>query len=328
MRDGTKVRQRILRHVGIAHDEADLARLKDLGAILMARMEADGAPQLFAPEEVFAQLVEARRQPDSSPLTPDLRQLRETGRLVTGIHDIYGAVYAELGLDRILPRSRYRSSHQALFHCVMARLAQPQSKRARKQAHALLGDGGHILFFDCTTLYFESTQADALKPPGYSKDGKHAECQVLLALVVTDWGLPVHYHVLPGASFEGHSLRPVVEALQREHGVTEAVVVADRGMMSAANLQALDAAGLGYIVGARLKSQPAALRAEILDDAGYAPLDGGVLVRSLARPTPGQRLIVRYSPTRAAKDQQDRERGIAKWRRRRLCCATPNTVAS
>ena len=44
VRDGTKVRQRILRHVGIAHDDADLARLKDLGAILMARMEVDGAP--------------------------------------------------------------------------------------------------------------------------------------------------------------------------------------------------------------------------------------------------------------------------------------------
>ncbi len=40
---------------------------------------------------------------------------------------------------------------------------------------------------------------------------------------------------------------------------------------------------LGYIFGARLKSQPAALRAEILDDASYAPLGGGVRVRSLAR---------------------------------------------
>ena len=205
------------------------------------------------------------------------------------------------------------------------RIARLQ-KRARKQAHARLGDGGRILFFDCTTLDFESTQADTLKPPGDSKDGKHAECQVLLALVVTDCGLPVHYHVLPGASFEGHSLRPVVAALQREHGVTEAVVVADRGMMSAANLQALDAAGLGYIVGARLKSQPAALQAEILDDVGYAPLGGGVWVRSLTLPTTGQRLIVRHSPTRAAKDQHDRERGIAKWRRKLGQSATPKAL--
>ena len=100
---------------------------------------------------------------------------------------------------------------------------------AGAQAKALLGGPLRVLFFDCTTLYFESFTEDDLKQPGYSKDAKFKECQVLLALAVTEDGLPVHYKVLPGATFEGHSLIPVVEALQADYDVQEAVIVADRG---------------------------------------------------------------------------------------------------
>ncbi len=299
------------------------------------------------------QLSAARARQDGSPLKVELKALRETQRLISGIHAVYGAVYDALGLPRLLPAWRYRASHKALFHTVMARLANPDSKRAsvralaadfgvqvslpqvyrmmdrldeacierlntlaETQARALLGGPLRVLFFDCTTLYFESFTDDDLKQPGYSKDAKFKECQVLLALAVTDTGLPVRYTVLPGATFEGHSLIPVVKALQTDCRAEDAVIVADRGLLSEANLSALENAGLHYIVGARLKSLPHALQTQVLDEDRYETLTDGDRLRVLDLPHNTRRLVVGCSPVRAEKDRKDRDQAIAKLRKK------------
>ncbi|MYH68622.1 MAG: IS1634 family transposase [Gammaproteobacteria bacterium] len=365
VRAGKTVRQRIVRHIGIALDGDELVRLKDLAEVVKAKLAADTQPQLFPPEDVAEQLIAARSRRDDAPLKVDLKQLIETQRLTSGIHAVYGAVYEALGLSRLLPAWRYRASHKALFHNVMARLANPDSKRASvralaadfgvqvslpqvyrmmdlldadrierlnalagQQAKALLGGTLRVLFFDCTTLYFESFTEDALKQPGYSKDAKFKECQVLLALAVTETGLPVRYTVLPGATFEGHSLIPVVQALQAASEAEDAVVVADRGMLSEANLNALEAAGLHYIVGARLKSLPQSLQTQALDASGYETLkDGdGARVRELTHNT--RRLVVGFSPVRAEKDRRDRDKALDKLRKKLAKSDNPKDLLS
>ena len=348
VRDGQTVKQRIVRHIGIAMDDDELVRLKHLAEVVKAKLQAQTQPELFTPEATAQQVIAARPRTGPQAVKVDLKQLRETQRVVTGIHAVYGALYEELGLHRLLPRYRYRASHRALFHSVMARLANPGSKRhsvrrleedfgvqlpleqvyrmmdqldesrikrlntlAGQQAQALLGGPLTVLFFDCTTLYFESFTEDELKQKGYSKDAKFNECQVLLALLVTEAGLPVHYEVLPGATFEGHSLVPVVKSLQAKYDVQQVVCVADRGMLSEANLQALEEAGIHYIVGAKLKQLPKTQQARILDDTHYQPLgdDGG---RVLSFPHQSRRVLVSYSPVRAGKDRHDRHTAITK----------------
>ena len=145
---------------------------------------------------------------------------------MTGIHEVYGEIYQQLGMDKLLPRYRYKASHDALFHCVMARIANPDSKRGSvktlaedfgvdlnlekvyrmmdqlddqrvgrlkhcvaQQSQSLLKEPLDVLFFDCTTLYFESFTEDDLKQNGYSKDCKFNQPQVLLALMVSKEGL-------------------------------------------------------------------------------------------------------------------------------------------
>ena len=353
IRTGDTVRQKIVRHIGIAMGEEELVRLKDLAEVVKAKLEADTRPELFPPEDVAEQVIAARSRQDDAPLNVNLKALRETQRLISGIHAVYGAVYESLRLDRLLPAWRYRASHKALFHTVMARLANPDSKRAGvralesdfgvrlslprvyrmmdlldedcierlntlagEQARALLGGPLRVLFFDCTTLYFESFTEDELKQSGYSKDAKFKECQVLLALAVTDTGLPVRYTVLPGASFEGHSLIPVVKALQADHEADDAVIVADRGMLSEANLTALEEANLHYIVGARLKSLPRDLQARVLDEDRYETLADSDGLRVQDLPHDSRRLVVGYSPVRAGKDRRDRDQALARLRRK------------
>ena len=353
VRAGKTVRQKIVRHIGSAMDEDELVKLKDLAEVVKAKLQADIQPELFPPEDVAEQVSAARRQQDDAPVRVDLKQLKETQRIVSGIHAVYGTVYEDLGLSRLLPAWRYRASNRALCHSVMARLANPTSKRAGvraleedfgvqvslpqvyrmmdllddkrierlntragQQARALLGGPLRVVFFDCTTLYFESFSEDALKQPGYSKDAKFKECQVLLALALTDTGLPVCYRVLPGATFEGHSLIPVVEALQKDYDVKEAVVVADRGMLSEANLQSLEDAGLFYIVGARLNALPRDLQTQVLDERRYETLKKADGVRVLDLAHESRRLVVGFSPVRAEKDRHDRDKALHKLRKK------------
>ena len=364
VRTGEKVRQTIVRHVGIAADDEELQQLRDLAELIRAKLQHAVEPSFFPPEEIARQVIEARRNrgTDAEPMPVDLRNLHEEQRMVLGVHEVYGALYGELGLDAVLPRSRYRASNRALFHIVMARIANPVSKRAsvrsleddfgvrlplervyrmmdhltdaridrlqrlaRNQAQDLLNRPLDVLLFDCTTLYFESFVSDGLKQPGYSKDAKFKESQVLLALMVTPEGLPVGYEVLPGASFEGQSLVPALRRLRRAHELRRVICVADRGMLSGANLAAMEAEGMFHIVGAKLKQLPKDRREEVLDPQRLGEPDAdGVRVQEVMHL--GRRIVVSHSPKRAGKDVRDRERVLRKLRVRLGRSANPKEL--
>ena len=353
VRDGNTVRQKIVRHIGIARDEDQLVQLKDLAEVVKAKLQADTQPQLCRPEDVVEQVIAAQQHQDEAPLNVNLKALREIQRLTSGIHAVYGAVYESLGLNRLLPAWRYRASHKALFHTVMARLANPQSKRAGvrtlendfgvqvslpqvyrmmdlldaprithlnnvagQQARALLRGPLRILLFYCTTLYFESFTENNLKQPGYSKDPRFRACQSVLTLAATETGLPVGYTVQPWAAVEGHSLIPVVKALRAEHNADDAVIVADRGMLNEENLKTLEEADLYYIVGARLKSLPRAVQTQVLDGDRYQTLEDSDGARVLDISHDSRRLVVGFSPVRAEKDRRNRDQAIAKLRKK------------
>ena len=344
VRAGGKVRQRIVRHLGIAMDDDELVRLKQLGEFVKAKIENERHPSLFPPEKLVEQAIKAGRA-EEKPLPVDLKLLEEEQRVITGIHEVYGAMYRQLGFDDLLSRHRHPTSHHILFHIVMARIANPDSKRGSvrrleedfgiglplekvyrmmdqldggliKQLRTRVGDATRallpepltVLFFDCTTLYFESFTEDELKQNGFSKDGKPGQPQVLLALMVTVDGLPVSYEVFPGATYEGHSLVPALADLRQRRQLDRAVYVADRGMFSNDNLKEMDGQGLDYIVGARIKRL--GITEKILDKDAYKPLAGEIL--SAEWEHRGRRLVVSWSPIRARKDAHDRQNALAK----------------
>lgn len=109
-----------------------------------------------------------------------------------------------------------------------------------------------LLFYDVTTLYFETFTEDELRKNGFSKDNKSQQPQILVALMVTPDGFPVGYEVFAGNTFEGHTLIPVIQSFIRKHKVKAFTVVADAAMISTENIEALQQAGIHYIVGARL----------------------------------------------------------------------------
>ena len=111
-----------------------------------------------------------------------------------------------------------------------------------------------------TTLYFETEREDDLRKVGYSKE-RRVDPQVIVGLLVDRGGFPLQVGCWEGNRAETTTIIPMVEAFQAAHGIEELVIVADAGMLSAANLKSLDEAHLRFIVGARQVRAPGDLEA-------------------------------------------------------------------
>ena len=122
-RRGNKVRQRIVQHCGFADSPDALERLVALAEHQKLELEIMHDRGLFSPEEAHRQVTQAQAtQATDAPLPKlkvDLARLAETQRVVTGIHDVYDAIYYDLGLGSLLPPSRYRV-HGLVVHPPLA----------------------------------------------------------------------------------------------------------------------------------------------------------------------------------------------------------------
>ena len=173
------------------------------------------------------------------------------------------------------------------------------------------------LFFDVTTLYFESIEVDELRKFGFSKDQKHHQVQIVFSLVVNREGLPLAYEAFAGNVGEVKTLLPVLEKLRKRFSIKKATVVCDRAMASVKNVAALRAAGFFFVLACKLRQLPE--RLHVNDLSFFTKLndndktEDAVLFRTVDHPNyPGSTLIITYSPKRAEKDRKDRERVLEK----------------
>ena len=163
-----------------------------------------------------------------------------------------------------------------------------------------------ILFYDVTTLYFETFEEDELRKNGFSKDSKSQQPQILVALMVTKEGFPIAYEVFSGNTFEGHTIIPVVKSFILKNNVKEFTVVADAAMISSDNILALKDNRINYIVGARLANLSNELIAQI--DITISREDG----KNVRIKTDNGYLICSYSSLRYRKDKHEMEKQIKK----------------
>lgn len=154
-----------------------------------------------------------------------------------------------------------------------------------------------FVLYDVTTLYFESFKNDEFKRPGFSKDHKHNQPQIVIGLIVTKDGFPVHYEV-----FKGNTFLPTVIDFKKKHEVKSLTVVADSAMFSKLNLDNLKDNGINYIIGARLLNQKKEILNQIEKEIKKVH---GNSIRI-------DDLVVEYSDTRFTKDKRDMEKQIEK----------------
>ena len=164
----------------------------------------------------------------------------------------------------------------------------------------------NVVFYDVTTVYFESDDGDDLRKTGFSKEGKHQHPQIVLGLLVSRSGYPLAYEIFEGNKFEGHTMLPVIEAFKKKYSLDKLVVVADSGLLSNENIQMLEEGGYEYILGARIKASNRELKEQLLklDLKNGEKKSIGISSKT--------RLIVSYSEARAKKDAHNRKRGLKK----------------
>ena len=238
-----------------------------------------------------------------------------------GLDELLSSLFKDLVTIRILePASKLRSIDliQAYFGTQHRR--QNYYKEAKKWislkdevlekvndfAQKEYGFDYSLLFYDVTTLYFETFEGDDLRKTGFSKDSKSQQPQILVGLMVSKEGFPLAFDIFPGNTFEGHTILPVVRAFILKNNVKRFTVVADAAMISADNIKELKAEGIHYIVGARLGNLPQSIFEKINDKIMRE--DG----KTIRIKTDKGYLICSFSNTRYRKDKYEMDKQILK----------------
>ena len=163
-----------------------------------------------------------------------------------------------------------------------------------------------LLFYDVTTLYFETFEGDELRKTGFSKDSKSQQPQILVGLMVNKDGFPIAFDIFPGNTFEGHTMIPVIKSFIERNEVKNFTVVADAAMISAENISELRKENIHYIVGARLANL-SHNTFEIIDS--QMKREDGKTIRIN---TDKGHLICSFSSARYRKDKYEMEKQIIK----------------
>ncbi len=129
-----------------------------------------------------------------------------------------------------------------------------------------------LVFMDTTSLSFYGAGGESLGRRGHSKDFRPDLAQMILALVVDAQGRPICTEMVPGNTADVTVLLPIVERLRERFGITRACVVADRGMISAGTIAALETQGMEYILGARERTSLLVREVVLRDTAPMVPL--------------------------------------------------------
>src|SRR5690554_3726754 len=253
--------------------------------------------------------------------------------LLNGTQLILDRVFNNTGLNKV--------EDEILKHLVIARISQPRSKVATvdylksyfdedielhkiyryldklndtqkdliqsisvEHTRKILGGKIGVVFYDVTTLYFESDLTDEIRKPGFSKDGKHSSPQIVLGLLVSIGGYPLAYSIHQGNKYEGHTMLPIIEDFIIKFDLKDFVIVADSGLINKENIAQLEEKQYKYIIGARIKNENKIITKWLIS---IEKQDGQFYEYKKSETI---RLIVGYSDSRAKKDRHNREKGV------------------
>src|ERR1700746_1325747 len=173
-----------------------------------------------------------------------------------------------------------------------------------------------IAFIDTTSLWFEGAGGESLGQYGHSKVYRGHLKQVVLGIVLDNTDRPIASFLMPGNPAALTLLLPVVKRLRERFGIREACIVADRGMISADTIAALEAEKIQYILGVRERTSRE-LRAEIIEDDGLAvplliPRQKGETELAIRETTiAGRRYVICRNEEEAKKDAAARAELVA-----------------
>jgi hypothetical protein len=279
---------RDIEHIGSAHDEAELEALKAAAAQRLARGQGE-----------FDLGVDAAGR-GAGPLPITSSRMGHLWDALCRGYDALGfdvaagsdVVFRDLVLARIIEPTSKLDSLRVLAETGVDPVSYATLKRRlpvfattewRRQlagacaAHAALGPASLVLY-DVSTLYFETDKADGFREPGFSKE-RRLEPQITIGLLTDAAGFPLMVEAFEGNKAETKTMIPTITAFMAAHRLSDVTVVADAGMVSESNQRAIEAAGLSFIIGARIPDIPYVVDKWRREHPGEQIADGQVFVQ-------------------------------------------------
>ena len=135
------------------------------------------------------------------------------------------------------------------LYAALSWLATEQERIETALYQAYVKDHGAppaLVLYDVTSSYFEG-ECNELAAYGYNRDGKRGKQQIVIGLLTADDGEPLAVRVFEGNTADPTTVATQIELLKTQFGVTEVVLVGDRGMIKAKGKAALNAESWRYI---------------------------------------------------------------------------------
>jgi len=234
-----------------------------------------------------------------------------------------------------LPQTTDDACYRAMDWLLQIR--EQLEKQVFDRAAEALGLEVDLLFFDTTSTYFVTEQADApvardqqgsplpdgaadaagaaetgFRTWGKSKDYREDLPQVVIGMAVTRDGIPLRVWCWPGNTSDSALIRQVKDEV-RDWSLSRVVWVADRGFSSAENRRYLRRGGNHYIIGERLRSGSAEAGAALSRQGRYQEVAGNLRVKEV-RIAEDERFVICHNPEGAERDAAIRARMIARLR--------------
>ena len=342
-RSGEKVLQRIIRHVGTVHDEAEKQKLvknaEEIRQSLVAERERTSL--LVPPVPLQKDLARPSEHNHATAQGPSLASLSEERRVSEGVVDVFGRVFDQLRFNTIFDGRRSQSLKAAVLarveptasvqHEQVARMSyvdcgQERVFRMMEALETIVGrvharaleasvaaTGGRIeTMFVYSVAIHDNSSIGAPKP--VSERAQRAVGDSVL-VACTSEGLPIGFKLTSGSETDVDVLLRSVDDWKASFDVRRVVVVADHSMKDENVPRVLLGRGLNYVFGCPLRSMPARLRSKLVDSSDYRLVVLGDEVawfnEKVADSESGPaRLCGFYSPKEGRKLAEERERII------------------
>ncbi len=185
-------------------------------------------------------------------------------------------------------------------------LGERQARIETRLAARHLGAGG-LVYYDLSSSYFEGSHCPLAKL-GYSRDGKKGTLQIEYGLLTDPDGRPVAVEVFPGNTGDPATVPATLQTLRTRFGLERIVLVGDRGMLTSARIETVQAAGYDWISALRgpairTLAEDGALQLGLFDERNLA---------EISHPDfPGERLVVCRNPALALERARKRDELLA-----------------
>jgi hypothetical protein len=164
---------------------------------------------------------------------------------------------------------------------------------------------GEMVLYDVSSSYFEGRSCPLAKL-GYSRDGQRGLPQIIYGLLCDSDGRPVAVEVFTGELHDDKTLPSQITKLKHRFGLSKVVVVADRGMVTNANIELLAKAdGVDWITALKAPTIKKLARTGIFQPSLFDEQNLGEITNAAA--FPGERLIVCRNPLVGAQRARKRE---------------------